>query len=89
MQPICQGSEAHAGCERTSIGGVQAAIPVVRLLSYCHLDPLSSGPVLQEAKRLSGSRTIRPTTSLNYGAPLRIDLNGQHVANLFTPQEPE
>jgi hypothetical protein len=44
---------------------------------------------LQEPKWLSGSRAIRPTASLNDSAPLRIDLDGQHVVSLFTPQESE
>jgi hypothetical protein len=44
---------------------------------------------LQEPKWLSGSRTIRPTASLNDSAPLQINLDGQHVVNLFTLPEPE
>jgi hypothetical protein len=44
---------------------------------------------LQEPKWLSESRTIRPAASLNDSAPLRIDLDRQHMVNLFTPPEPE
>src|SRR5262245_6199142 len=57
--------------------------------SDSHLQPLSSGPILKEPKRLSGSRTIRPAANLNDGAPLWIDLDGQHVPDFFTSPEPE
>jgi hypothetical protein len=44
---------------------------------------------LQEPKWLSGSRTIRPTAILNDSTSLRIDLDSQHVVNVFTPPEPK
>jgi len=62
---------------------------VDRRCSDCHLQPLSIGPILQKPKWLSGSYTIRPAASLNNGAPLRIDLDRQHMVNLFTPPGPE
>ncbi len=45
--------------------------------------------MLQELKWPSGGRAIRPAASLNYSAPLRIDLDGQDVVDFFTPPEPE
>lgn len=48
-----------------------------------HLQSFPNGPVLQELKWFSRGCAIRPTASLNDRAPLLIDLDGQHVMNLF------
>src|SRR5215831_1672049 len=58
-------------------------------ISDRHLQPLSSGPGLQELKWFPRSNPIRAAASLNNGPPFRIDFNGQHMVNFVTPPRPE